>query len=540
MSELRPYQREALDAIYNAWYGGARRVGVSLPTGVGKTHIMAHLGRDMADEGQRVLYLLHRDTLVEQTAAKLRAVVSPGTSIGVLKASRNEVGARVIIASVHSLRSEARRRTLPPIGTCVVDEAHVSVTPTYRAVFETIGALGDAQGANLAGFSATWTRSDDTGLGDVWQDIVYRRSIKWAIAQGHLVTPRALQVGHGVDTDGLKVSRNTGDYTDADLEATVMIEDLRSTVVDAVRRHGGSRPAVLFAPTVAAAEYFGDALREAGISAAGIYGETPPAVRRPRFRDHANGTLQVLTTCTALAEGWDAPHCSLGVLVRPTKHEGLFVQMVGRLLRPWPGKSDALLLDLVGSTSEVKLRNACDLNVTKEVEPDLHVPVEVDPDAEPVGQERKVKRIRSTHEVELFAGTSVQWLRSPSGLAFVPCGDEMIFLVEGPDGWNIGRAATSLGGDGRPSGSWLAEGLSQTDALESASDAAEDAGMLIAAKSASWRRAAPSTAQINFATGLGIENPEQYTKGGLSDEISVRRANYVLNYFADWSRKVTS
>lgn len=540
MSALRGYQAEALDALDKFYAAGGRRGGVSLPTGTGKTHIMAKLGADAADERTpgRVLYLLHRDTLVEQTTAKLRATVTPGTSIGVLKGTRNETGARVIVASVHSLRTEARRRALPPISVCVVDEAHVSVTPTYRAVYDRIGAF-EPGGARLAGFSATWTRSDATGLGDVWEDVVFAKTIKWAVQNRHLVTPRAIQVGEGLDLTDVRMSRTTGDYREEDLGAAVAIEELAESVVHGVRTYGNDRPAVLFAPTVESAEYFGDALRAAGISAAGIYGTTPAAQRRPRFAAHREGSLRVLTTCTALAEGWDAPYCSLGLLVRPTRHEGLFVQMFGRLLRPWPGKPDALLLDFVGATDDVALRNAVDLGETVTREDGTAVEPEEDEEpAEDPGptRERVVYRRKTSYEVEIMPGSDVHWLVGPAGVPFVPCGDALVFIIEAPDGWAVGHVVGRRE-DGRPAGRFVHTGLAQEDALVAASDFAESAGGYLANRSAAWRDGKPSDAQLRLARMLGIADAGTMARGALSDSISVAKANWALQYFADWSRK---
>lgn len=539
MSALRGYQDEALRAVYAGWESGGRRLGVSLPTGTGKTHVMAHLTRREAASGDpgRVLWLLHRDELVHQSVAKLRATLDPRTSVGVLKAGRNELGARVIVASVHSLRSDRRLAMLPPISTCVVDEAHVSVSPTYRRTFDRIRAF-EPGGARLAGFSATWSRSDATGLGDVWEEVVYARTIRWAVKSGHLVEPRALQVGDGVDVSGVAVSRATGDYRESQLEEAVMLESLRDKVVDGVLRHGGTRPGVLFAPTVASAEYFADALRAAGVTTEGIYHDTSPGERRRRFAEHREGRLRLLSTCTALAEGWDAPHCGLGVLVRPTRHEGLFVQLFGRLLRPWPGKRDALLLDFVGATDDVRLRNAIDLRVTRELAGGDEEPLgEPDPeeDDEPAARERMVKKIRSDHEVEVFAGTPVQWLTSRVGLPFVPCGETVVFVVEGRDGWCVGRVDQRLDSQGRPRGDFVATGLSQEDALQVASDYAEDEGQYLARRASSWRAGPPSDAQVKLATRLGIAGAETYTKGALSDDISVALATRALAPIAEWS-----
>jgi superfamily II DNA or RNA helicase len=541
VSTLRDYQQDALDALYAGWRGGLQRIGVSLPTGVGKTHIMAHTAKVEAEarySAERVLFLLHRDTLIEQTVAKLRATLNPTTSIGVVKAERNQLGARVIVASVHSLRTAKRRAQLPPIGLCIVDEAHVSVSPTYRAVFDQIGAY-DPAGARLAGFTATWSRSDSTGLGDVWQDVVYHKSIKWATKNGFLVKPRGIRVGAGVDVSGAKISRMTGDYAEADLERVVMLEDIRDAVVKGVLRHRGSRPGVLFAPTVASAEFFGDALREAGVRTAGWYGTTAKGERHRIDQAIRSGGLDMMTTCTAVAEGYDNPQLAFGVFVRPTKHEGLFVQMAGRFLRPWPGKTDALLLDCVGLTEDVHLRTAIDLSVTSESvdgEPDEPLDYLDEPD-EPVGREHMARVRAEDSEVELFAGTQVQWLTSAVGVPFVGCGDQLVFLVEGPAGtWNVGQTASRMT-YGKPAGHWVAEGLSQEDALLLASDHAEDLGEHLSRRSSAWRTGKPSEAQMRTAHGAGLVVPEGSTRGQLSDWLSITFANRVLSPFAAWSKQ---
>lgn len=542
---LRGYQQEAITALEKDFAAELDCLGISLPTGTGKTHIMTELGKRGADDVApfdgpgRVLYLLHRDTLIEQTAAKLRQYCTPGTSIGILKAARNETGAKIIVASIHSLRNESRRAKLPPIKLVIVDEAHVSVSATYRAVFDQLG-IGKPDGPKMVGFSATWTRSDDTGLGDVWQKISYSRTIKWAVQNKHLVPPRAIQVGQGVDLSEVRVSRSTGDYREDDLGKAVMLEELRDSVVAAMHRHGAGRPAALFAPTVEAADYFGEALNNAGIRSEGLYGETSPAVRRQRFAAHREGTTHVLTTCTALAEGWDCPPCSLILLVRPIRHEGLFVQIFGRALRPWPGKSDALLLDFVRATDDLKLRNAVSLSETSYREADDGLQEMLD-DVEREPRERNGKPIRqrkSSYEVELFAGTSVQWLMGPSGIPFVPLGKSgLCFIVESLSGWHVVECDGTWAPVGRPVGKFIYSDLpAQDDALELASEYAEEHGQYVAQRGAAWRAGTPSEAQKEYAREVFGLDPELFSRGALSDEISVRRASSILNYFAQWSR----
>lgn len=545
---LRLYQQSAIDAVRKDIADGLRCLGISLPTGTGKTHIMTELGKMGADnvapfDGDgRVLFLLHRDTLIEQTSEKLRTYLTPGTSVGILKAQRNETGAKVVVASIHSLRSEKRRLALPKFKLVIVDEAHVSVSPTYRAVFRQLG-VGTPEGPIVIGFSATWTRSDDVGLGDVWEKISFRRDVRWAVKEGHLVQPRAIQVGAGVDLDEVRTSRSTGDYREDDLGKAVMLEELRDSLIDGVRHFGTDggrrRPAALFAPTVEAAEYFGDALRAANISTAAIYGETPPGVRRQRFAAHREGATQVLTTCTALAEGWDCPPVSLILLLRPTKHEGLFQQIFGRALRPWPGKSDALLLDFVGATDNVKLRSAVNLqgSVLKDTDSGLEELIEDEYDGEPIERAPKlVRQKRSSYEIDIFAGTSVQWLMGPGNIPFVPCGEGLVFIVEGLGGWNVAVTTGKWMASGRPEGRFEHADLpTQDDALMLASDIAEELGSHIAKRGTAWRAKKPSDGQLRFAQVLGIPDAENMTSGALSDHLAVHQAASVLNYFRHWS-----
>ncbi len=356
---LRPYQQAAIDALERDWATGLLRLGIALPTGTGKTHVMSELANSYATPDRplapgrgvhagRVLVLVHRDTLVEQTERKMREHAGPMVTVGVVKAQRDVIGATIVVASVHTLRSEKRLQRLYSPDLIIVDEAHVSMSATYARIFERFPH------ARVAGFTATWVRSDSKKLGDFWQKISFARDIRWAIKHGHLVPPRGIAVGvpegllDGVRTRG-------GDFRDDDLGEAVSTETVRDNVVRGWHEHARDRSSVLFAPTVAAAEYFRSGLVSAGITAAGIYATTSPRDRRRIFDAYRRREISMLTTCTALAEGWDAPWCSAAFMVRPTRHAGLFIQMAGRVLRLWPGKTDALILDFAGGANGVSL-----------------------------------------------------------------------------------------------------------------------------------------------------------------------------------------
>jgi superfamily II DNA or RNA helicase len=223
---LRPYQHEALAAIDYAvnhpkhWMS---RPLVVLPTGTGKTVIFAHLiasqPRD-GDWGLRALILVHRDELVRQTCEKLE-MVDASLSVGVVKAERNEMEAEVIVASVQTLGRPDRLEQLAKyrpdwhgdywdepeeasFQVVIVDEAHHATAPTYRRVLDRL------DWRYCIGFTATPERGDKAGLGQVWDGIVYQKSILEMITAGYLSDLRAMRITLRADLD--QVHTRHGDF----------------------------------------------------------------------------------------------------------------------------------------------------------------------------------------------------------------------------------------------------------------------------------------------------------------------------------------
>jgi len=539
---LRGYQRDAIEALEKDWAAGLLRLGVALPTGTGKTHIMAELAVEFAsthrfgsgiDRPGRVLVLVHRDTLVEQTERKMREHGHERrVTTGVVKADRDVVGAAITVASVHTLRSDKRLDRINPPGLIIVDEAHVSMSPTYDRIFERF------PDALAAGFTATWVRSDNKKLGDRWQKISYARSIRWAIREGHLVPPKGIAVGVpdsvAAGIAALKPKRG-GDYRDEDLEDLVTVDAVRENVVRGYFEHAPNRPAVLFAPTVASAEYFRAGLRAAGVPAAGVYAGTRPAERKRIFAAYRRREVAVLTTCTALAEGWDAPWCSAALMVRPTRHVGSYIQMVGRVLRLWPGKSDALVLDFVGGTEGLSLS----LDAALEQSSPRHRPDDDFGDEnserfDPVEDDGEAlyKVGKGTRPIDLFAGSEARWLTTEHGVPFIATGDHFYFVCQPPnqDTWNVGvcRADASVRGGKIQGGRWLREGLDPDDAVNYATIVAVDDDPSLARSSSRWRKGKPSQQQIYRARSIGCSLAAEDTRGTAADKLTLRQASIVL------------
>jgi superfamily II DNA or RNA helicase len=177
---LRDYQTEAIQELHRRWDAGDTRVPMVLATGLGKTVIFAHLIADWVKvhTAKRVIVLVHTDELVQQAYKKIKDV-APGLHVGIVKAAQNDVTARVIVASVQSLRSAKRRAQIRNVGMIIVDECHHATAATYRAILEHFGAIkfdadgrytGTGESVVVAGFTATLARGDKQKLSDVWQE----------------------------------------------------------------------------------------------------------------------------------------------------------------------------------------------------------------------------------------------------------------------------------------------------------------------------------------------------------------------------------
>ncbi len=319
------------------------------------TAVFAHEVANRAPQG-RVLILAHRDELIQQPLDMLRRV-APGLEVGTVKAEKNEVGARVVIASVQSLSQERRLAQYLECGVpglVITDECHHSVASTYRRIYAALGA-GTPDGPLHLGYTATPERHDAVGLAEVFQEVAYSRDIADMVGAGWLVEPRGRIVPAGLDLAHVR-KNDSGDYSDAGLDAA-MSDDAIAAIARAWHTHAADRVTVAFTPSVRTAVALADAVNSlAGAEvAAEVDGETPTDRRRETLADLRAGRLRMVANCGVLTEGFDAPGITCILVARPTKSEPLYVQMVGRGLRIHPGKPDCLVLDVTGISAEHSL-----------------------------------------------------------------------------------------------------------------------------------------------------------------------------------------
>jgi superfamily II DNA or RNA helicase len=547
---LRPYQVDALAAVHAAWDRGVQRPAVVAPTGAGKTVMFSHLIKDELTEftDMRAIVLVHRDELADQAIDKLRQV-APDLHVGKVKADSNEITADVVVASVQTLARPSRLAQLvatekdmqSPFGLVIVDEAHHAVAPTWRRVLEELGAFNPESGTQCVGFSATLARGDGIGLGSVWQEVAYAISLTRLIRRGHLADVRGVRVTVE-DLNLAGVRRTGGDYQAGALSDALLESSMTQVVAQAYLEHAKDRPGVVFTPTVDSAYEVAEALEDVGITAAMVTGTTPRDDRRRIYDEFRTGATQVLVNCMVLTEGFDAPWASCAVIARPTQSAPLYTQMVGRVLRPWPGKTDALVLDVVGASRAHKLATLIDLEpgAVKTVRPDqtLSEAVEEAEAEEAARHHRPTPQSITAAEVDLFAASRSVWLQTEAGVWFVPVATGEFFLWPSnePGLWD---ACWSLDARNTP---WkrLHERLSLELAMSWAQVEAEEADSSIASKDASWRkRKAPaSEAQVSYLQGLGYRGETVgLSKKDASDLISIAKAS---KKFDRHYRKVTS
>lgn len=348
---LRDYQLEIIDKVRDSMNRGNRRVMLQLPTGAGKTLVASEILKQTSLNGYNSIFLADRRKLIDQTGEKLK---SYGVDYGIIMAGRApDWEAPVQVASIQTLYSRAIRRqvmSLPDVQLVVIDEAHKSLGNQYLEIIQE-----HYPEAFLLGLTATPYRADGRGLDEMYDDLVIGPSVKRLTEEGYLVPMKyyAPSMPDMVYLESI-VDKSKGDYNETKLGK--YMEQNRPLIGDVVKHYkllAGDRQAVVFASSVRHSIYLAEAFNKAGIPAEHIDGTTYHIERQRIYDDVHSGKTRVLTNCAVLIEGWDEPQISAAILARPTKSVATYLQMAGRVLRPYPGKQDAILIDHSGAVREL-------------------------------------------------------------------------------------------------------------------------------------------------------------------------------------------
>lgn len=343
--ELRPYQEEAKNAIFEQWENGTRRTLLVLPTGCGKTIVFAKVTEDCVRHGNRVLVLAHRGELLDQAADKIRKTTGLGCAMEKAEESCQGSWFRIVVGSVQTLMREKRLNQFPEdyFNTIIVDEAHHCISESYQRV------LKHFPEANVLGVTATPDRGDMRNLGQYFESLAYEYTLPKAIKEGYLSPIKALTIPLKIDMSGVSVQ--AGDFKVGDIGTA--LDPYLEGIAAEMEKYCQDKKTVVFLPLVKTSQKFRDILNDHGFQAAEVNGDSQD--RAEILRDFEAGKYNVLCNSMLLTEGWDCPSVDCIVVLRPTKVRSLYCQMVGRGTRLFPGKDHLLLLDFLWNTERHEL-----------------------------------------------------------------------------------------------------------------------------------------------------------------------------------------
>jgi DNA repair protein RadD len=350
--ELRPYQRRTIDQIYK-WLGdNSGHLCVVLPTGSGKSVVIAEFCREAVQSWPetRILMLSHVKELIEQNADKMRKLW-PNAPLGIYSASigLRELSEPITFAGIQSIHKRATE--LGHVDLILIDEAHTvghKDEGTYRSFISDLEKINPA--LRIIGFTATPYRLGHGLITDkpaIFDDLIEPATIVELQALGFLAKLRSKDTKTHFDLTG--VHKRGGEYIESELQAAVDTDSKNRSVVDEIIiRAENRRSWIMFCAGVDHALHIRDVLREKGINAETITGQTPTGERDNIISDFRSGKIKALTNANVLTTGFDAPNVDLIAFLRPTESPGLYVQMAGRGLRLKEHTDHCLILDFAG------------------------------------------------------------------------------------------------------------------------------------------------------------------------------------------------
>lgn len=357
MLTLRPYQQEALDATFAYWREKPGNPLIVLPTGAGKSLVIAQLIKTLTDTwgDMRVMVATHVRELIAQNFAEL-VKLWPLAPAGIFSAGlgRYEGGSRIIFGGVQTMHRRVDQ--IGSVDLLIIDEAHLIPRDADTQYGKLIGALLQRNpDMKRLGLTATPYRMGEgwlhKGEDAMFDDVVYEANVKDLIDQGYL--SRLISKATSTHYDLTGVGKVGGDYNKGKLQAAVDLATVTSAACDEVVAAGADRKSwLLFCSGVEHAEHVMYALRDRGIPTATVTGETPTDKRDAILNAFKSGELRAVTNNSVLTTGFNHPGIDLLAMMRPTLSTSLYVQMAGRGLRNAPGKANCLVLDFAGNVAK--------------------------------------------------------------------------------------------------------------------------------------------------------------------------------------------
>lgn len=352
--ELRDYQLSAIQSIYDYYRTKDGNPILVEPTGAGKSVIIGKFVEGVVSHNpeQRILMVTHVKELVEQNYLKLMTIW-PDAPAGINAASlkQRDTDSQIIFASIQSVYKNYLQ--LGRFNLILIDECHLIPHKLEGMYHKLINGLKRFnQNLKVIGFTATpfrMTTGHLIGPGSLFTDICHETKMKTLIERGHLckVLPKHTQTQ--LDVSG--VNKRGGEYIASQLEKAIDTDDINHAAVNEIIKAGKDRKSwLVFCSGVDHAHHVRDILKSRGVVTEVVTGKTSIHEREQIINDYKAGNIKALVNMNVLTTGFDAPATDLLACLRPTGSTGLWVQMIGRGMRPAAGKENCLVLDFAANT----------------------------------------------------------------------------------------------------------------------------------------------------------------------------------------------
>ncbi|MEZ4721942.1 MAG: DEAD/DEAH box helicase [Flavobacteriales bacterium] len=336
MVELRPYQRAGIKKIFEAWNPEKKNlmnVLFQMPTGTGKTTVFSEIVRKADAKNRKTLIVVHRKELVDQIVERLAQFrVEAGVISGSLPTEPNK---KVQVATIQTLS----RRQYPEADIVIIDECHHSKAGTYKKLWDMY------PNARFLGVTATPVRINGDGFDDLFDILIPLGTLSYFIENNFLVPIKHLVCSV---PDLSSVKQKMRDYDLQMLRSVMLDNSLMANLVESYQKHIPDKKTIVFAVDVEHSKEIVRRYDEAGVRAAHIDANTPKSDREEILQQFKEGSIRVLSNVDIVSEGFDVPDCEAVQLARPTKSLVLYLQQVGRCMRPASGKNFGYVLDNAG------------------------------------------------------------------------------------------------------------------------------------------------------------------------------------------------
>ena len=348
MIELRPYQSDLVESVRDEIKQGKRRVLMVLPTGGGKTFIMSEIASRAVEKGNKVLCLMHRRQLVQQMQDRF---ADYGLECGVIMSGVDTaLGCPVQIGTIQTYHRRLKLSDLDcnkffiDASVIMIDEAHRSLSRTF------LETLSNYTGRVVIGVTATPCLASGLGMGLLYESIVDNIGVQALIDQGNLV--KAIYYAPAkIDLNGIRIVR--GDYDIKKLGEKVNDKKLIGDIYENWARIAHDRQTIIFAVNVKHSKAIKNEFAKRGVLIEHLDAHSSEDERERVLKSFMNGDIQIVTNVGLYTEGFDYPGASAIVLARPTKSMGLYRQMAGRGLRPYPSKENCIIIDHGGCVEKL-------------------------------------------------------------------------------------------------------------------------------------------------------------------------------------------